>query len=412
MESAMNMTTGGHEPASVIDQTWDVIVIGAGPAGALAARQLALAGRRVLLVDKRVFPRDKVCGACLNPQSLAVLEAVRLGGLVVELDGVPLNRFSLRAGSEVLDIPLEGSMALSRSAFDAALVVAAIAAGATFCPATEARVDPSTDNAASQRVVRLLPSGRDVGSVGAGVVLVADGLARTSVAGLTEFSGKATKASHIGVGATLSCDAEELSCGTIFMSVARSGYVGMVRVEDGRLNVAAAVAPQFVRDCGSVSAAVTACLREAGWSLSFGDDTDWHGTLPLTRSAARLASHRVLLLGDSAGYVEPFTGEGIAWALTSGVAVVASVEQGLLAWTAAVEADWGRTHRRLIRQRQRWCRTFAWCLRHPDLVKTVIGTLRRLPKVAMWLTQRVQNANADVVHGVESAPDEASRERT
>ena len=51
--------------------TWDGIVIGAGPAGAMAARQLALAGRRVLLVEKKRFPRWKICGACLNGQALA-----------------------------------------------------------------------------------------------------------------------------------------------------------------------------------------------------------------------------------------------------------------------------------------------------------------------------------------------------
>ena len=47
--------------------TWDVIVIGAGPAGAVAARQVALAGLQTLLVDAKCFPREKVCGGYLNP---------------------------------------------------------------------------------------------------------------------------------------------------------------------------------------------------------------------------------------------------------------------------------------------------------------------------------------------------------
>ena len=45
---------------------WDAIVIGAGPAGSVAARQLAIAGRRVLLLDKKRFPRRKVCAACFH----------------------------------------------------------------------------------------------------------------------------------------------------------------------------------------------------------------------------------------------------------------------------------------------------------------------------------------------------------
>jgi flavin-dependent dehydrogenase len=47
------------------------------------------------------------------------------------------------------------------------------------------------------------------------------------------------------------------------------------------------------------------------------DPLDWLGTLPLTRRTPRPAGHRVLVVGDAAGYVEPFTGEGMAWALAT-----------------------------------------------------------------------------------------------
>ena len=56
-----------------VNQTWDVIVVGAGPAGSLTARELARLGRRVLLVDKASFPRPKVCGCCLSGSALAAL---------------------------------------------------------------------------------------------------------------------------------------------------------------------------------------------------------------------------------------------------------------------------------------------------------------------------------------------------
>ena len=51
--------------AGAVDQLWDVVVVGAGPTGSLAARQLARAGADVLLVDRLSFPRWKVCGCCL-----------------------------------------------------------------------------------------------------------------------------------------------------------------------------------------------------------------------------------------------------------------------------------------------------------------------------------------------------------
>ena len=52
---------------------WDVVVVGAGPAGAVVARELALSGVTVLLVDRRRFPRNKVCGGCLSARTVAQL---------------------------------------------------------------------------------------------------------------------------------------------------------------------------------------------------------------------------------------------------------------------------------------------------------------------------------------------------
>ncbi len=66
-------------PDSDLSRSWDVIVVGAGLAGSLAARQLALAGARVLLLDRATFPRWKVCGCCFNPHAQSALAAVGFG---------------------------------------------------------------------------------------------------------------------------------------------------------------------------------------------------------------------------------------------------------------------------------------------------------------------------------------------
>ena len=72
-------------------ERWDLIVIGAGPAGAMAARQAALGGARVLLVDRASFPRRKVCGCCLNGAALGVLTDVGLGTLATECQAKDLR---------------------------------------------------------------------------------------------------------------------------------------------------------------------------------------------------------------------------------------------------------------------------------------------------------------------------------
>ena len=97
------------------------------------------------------------------------------------------------------------------------------------------------------------------------------------------------------------------------MAVDRHGYVGLVRIEGGLLNIAAVLAPDFVKRAGGPPQALAAVLAEAGFpAITSLADADWHGTLPLTRRTSSTASRRVLVMGDAAGYVEPFTGEGMA----------------------------------------------------------------------------------------------------
>ena len=111
---------------------WDAIVVGAGPAGAIAAHELARGGASVLLLDRLPFPRWKVCGACLSPGALAVLDDVGLHGLSARLGAVALRRLVLEVRGRKVRLPLEGSVAVSRSALDHALVDAAVAQGAEF----------------------------------------------------------------------------------------------------------------------------------------------------------------------------------------------------------------------------------------------------------------------------------------
>ena len=74
---------------------WPVVVVGAGPAGALAALGLARQGVPVLLVERRRFPRWKVCGACLSGQALAALAEAGQAPLLDRLGARPLRSVQL-----------------------------------------------------------------------------------------------------------------------------------------------------------------------------------------------------------------------------------------------------------------------------------------------------------------------------
>ena len=103
------------------------------------------------------------------------------------------------------------------------------------------------------------------------------------------------------------------------MAVGKGGYVGLVRVEDGGLNAAAAFERRFLRVCGGPAGAASRILSGSGFpAVSAFGEAEWRGTVALTRTTRPVAADRVFLIGDATGYVEPFTGEGMAWALDVG----------------------------------------------------------------------------------------------
>lgn len=214
---------GNRKHPSRSSRTWsldrvrdgrDVIVIGAGPAGAFAARQLALNGASTLLVDRAPFPRDRVCGCRISACALAVLRDCELEGLPEKLGSVPLSQLLVSTSNNCLHFPLLGSQSLSRSIFDAALVQEAIAGGAEFLPATTAKAHDSFSN----QVAVTLQSGACERKLGCRIVVVADGISGLSTASCSGLKPRVDLASRIGVGA-ISSHAPEFYCaGTIYMA--------------------------------------------------------------------------------------------------------------------------------------------------------------------------------------------------
>jgi flavin-dependent dehydrogenase len=389
---------------------WDVIVVGAGPAGSVAAREVARRGAITLLVDRQTFPRDKVCGGCLNGQAVSLLRQLELESAIAPDVAAPISRIELRCTGRRAPIPLPGGVAIRRSQFDAVLVRSAIASGVAFLPGVIARVGSVNANGSdSRREVEFTQSGipssssshdapartqRDIAVVAsARVVLVADGLGHPSLRRHDELTDKTSPRTHVGLGAILPDAPGEFAAETIHMAVAPGGYVGAVRLADGSLNVAAAVSPAALRAAGGTAEAVNAILAGCGWPAVEADGT-WHGTTSLTRQLDRPALERVLVLGDAAGYVEPFTGEGMTWALLSAVAVAPWVERGLRCWDRSIEDGWCRDqHQRLVAG-QRVCRWITSALRSPRLVRGAVTLLSHYPGLARVVTRRLNASRA------------------
>jgi flavin-dependent dehydrogenase len=361
------------------DGIWDVLVVGAGCAGAIAAREMGRCGARVLLVDKANFPRFKVCGGCLNRCALDALQRLGLGELPSSNGGIALNRFHIVAGSASAVLPLPGHVALSRETLDTALVSEAIRAGAFFLPGV--RVSMS-DSFADYRSAQLRAD-RVLFAVRARLVLAADGLGSKLLTRADAVESEPHRESYIGAGAVLPHAPDSYRAGTIYMACGARGYVGLVRGEGNRLIIAAALDQGLVREKRGLSSAVESILQDA--SLQPVPDLHaerWRGTPLLTRRTTRYAAHRAFVLGDAAGYVEPFTGEGMGWAISAGEAVAPVARRALERYDASCLREWEAYYRGVVGRRQSVCRVISWGLRRPRLTRCAIAVINQNVRIA------------------------------
>jgi flavin-dependent dehydrogenase len=341
--------------------SWDALVIGAGPAGAVTARELAIRGFRVLMVDKSSFPRAKVCGCCLNVAAINALQRLGLEGTL--RGSIPLEKLTLATPRTSANLDLPGGVALSRELFDSRLIHEAVRAGVEFRPNTPITLSNTRVNTESKFPARL--------------TIIATGLLGSDT--------PAQHGSRIGAGTMVwaSQTPSFYQRGTIYMATGRGGYVGLVRVEDNRLDVAAALDRGAVRSSGGLAQATRAIIENVGWPIpdNWGQ-LAWKGTPALTRRAARLWDERVFRVGDSAGYIEPFTGEGIAWATMAASALAPTAAQAIEQWSDKLGAGWEANFHRVIGQRQRTCRFIMRLLRSPILTELAVRFLRWAPSVS------------------------------
>src|SRR2546425_4384619 len=143
----------------------DVLIVGAGPAGAVAALVLARAGARVRLIDRATFPRDKLCGDTVSPGTLALLRRLGLSAAIEEY-GLAVHGMRVTGEHGVV---VEGrdpgglrGRALMRRDVDWALVRGAIEAGAAFDPAVPVQRAIVDEAAGRRSIVGVAIGGRGV----------------------------------------------------------------------------------------------------------------------------------------------------------------------------------------------------------------------------------------------------------
>jgi geranylgeranyl reductase family protein len=310
---------------------WDLVIVGAGPAGSAAALG-ALTARpdlKVLLLDRAAFPRDKSCGDGVAPHVLDVLAEVGVTGLLD--DRVPVQRMRLRrADREVTRTMVRPAWVVPRAVLDARLMAAAVDAGATF---EQRRVRSVRSDTASAVVDDGLRAEVVVGADGAhSLVRAAAGLATARRRALAIRGYAPTRDDRRGQQVI------------VFGKRRQPSYAWSFDRGDGLANVGYGELLSH-RGSAPTRAQLLAQLEEL-LPDSTAEGSAWLGHhLPLSSWRWHQPDGRLLLAGDAAGLVNPMTGEGIYYAVATGVLAGRAVASAL---SAGAPDGAGARHRRVV----------------------------------------------------------------
>ncbi|HEY4256617.1 MAG TPA: NAD(P)/FAD-dependent oxidoreductase [Candidatus Udaeobacter sp.] len=282
-------------------EPFDVMIVGGGPAGSACAAFCARAGLHPLVLEREKFPREKVCGDCLNPSCWPVLERLGLAQRVRDLPHSKLDSvefIAIGGRNVIVDLPLGDDCELSvkRSLFDALLLKRAQDLDAYVREETTVRALTHDGN------WKIETAGGE--NFSARILVGADGR-NSTVAHLCNLLPRLAR-ERVALQAHVPLPQNFGS--RIVLQFLPEGYSGQAPVNESELNLCLVGTPPTI----------SRLRRWAEDHFEITADQSWRTITPLTRSPVPCAHENLFFIGDAARVVEPFTGEGIYYAMRSG----------------------------------------------------------------------------------------------
>jgi geranylgeranyl reductase family protein len=353
---------------------FDVAVVGGGPAGSTCAAFCAAAGLRTLVLEREKFPREKVCGDCVNPACRPVLERLNLRQRLQALPHAVLEAvvfIAIDGQSVCVDLPSgdKSEIAIKRSLFDNLLLARARELG------SEVR-DAITVTAIEKTVSRKWRITAGETDFEARVLIAADGR-NSTVARLCNLLPRSQRErialqTHIALPPDFG--------NRVVLQFLKQGYSGQAPVNENELNVCLVAKPRDIEG-----------LKE--WALkrfAILHDHPWRTITPLTRAPLAPAHENLFLIGDAARVVEPFTGEGIYYALRSGeLAANAAVKTVCGQDRGALLREFNREHAAMYRGRLWINRVARAAVLSPKIASYLVQAARFQPALLRFLTEKI-----------------------
>src|SRR5947199_1045946 len=359
-------------------ETFDIAIVGGGPAGSSCAAFCALAGLHTLVLERENFPREKVCGDCLNPSCWSVLERLGLQQHIRNLPHSKLDSVAFIAidGHEVVvDLPTGDACELSvkRSLFDDLLLKRARELGA--------HVREGTTVTALANGGRWKIQTATAETFSAQTLIGADGR-NSTVARLSSLLPQPIR-ERVALQAHIPLPRDFGR--RVVLQFLREGYSGQAPVNETQLNLCLVGTPPTISR-----------LRKWGErQFDLPADQSWRTITPLTRSPVISAHEKLFFIGDAARLVEPFTGEGIYYALRSGELAANAIVKILRGddRNSALH-EFGRAYAQMYRGRLWINRLARAAVLRPHLGSLFVRAARINPAILNLLTAKIVSSHS------------------